>query len=211
MADKQSPETEARILAAARRVFVRKGTAGARMGDIAEEAGVNQALLHYYFRSKDRLATAVFTAEARQFLPTMAGILASDLPLPVKVERLVGGYIDAVRQRPYIPPYLFAELHHHPERLLALLEQALPAPPAVIVGGFIARIQAQIDAEVAAGRMRPITAPHFVVNLLGLCVFPFLARPMLAIGMGMDDGAFERFLDERKRDLPGFILRGAGP
>ena len=202
------PETEARILEAAHRVFVRKGTAGARMQDIAEEAGVNQALLHYYFRSKDRLATAVFTRAASRFVPGIVGTLQSDAPLAGKIERIVHAYIDIVRERPFIPPYLFAELHHHPERLMHLLEQALPAPPTQIVGGLVARLQAEIDDEVVAGRMRPITAPQLLLNILGLCVFPFLARPILGMGLEMDDPAFAQLLDERRRELPGFILRG---
>lgn len=208
MPDQHAPDTEARILEAAHRVFLRKGTAGTRMVDIAEEAGVNQALLHYYFRSKERLATAVFIKAASRFLPTLAGLVGADMPLPDKVEAIVHAYIDIVRERPFIPPYLFAELHHHPERLIQVLEKALPAPPAAIVGGMVQHLQLQIDAEVAAGRMRPIAAAQLLVNVLGLCVFPFIARPMLAVGLAMDDVAFARFLDERREELPGFILRG---
>src|SRR5829696_1324442 len=82
-------DTEQRILEAARRVFVQRGTAGARMQEIAEEAGVNQALLHYYFRSKDGLAATVFSEAASRLLPTIVRILGSDESLEGKVERFV--------------------------------------------------------------------------------------------------------------------------
>lgn len=211
MTDKESSDTEARILDAAHRVFTRKGTAGARMQDIAEEAGVNQALLHYYFRSKDRLATEVFRRVATQLMPRVASTLVSDVPLADKIERIVHAYIDTIRERPFVPAYIVAELHHHPDRLIELLEQSLPAPPAMVVGGMLARLQAQIDAEAAAGRLRPIAAPHLILNTIGLCVFPFLARPMIAVALAADEAAFDRLLDERRRDLPGFILNALRP
>src|SRR5436190_20088600 len=80
--------TEQRILDAAHTVFVRSGTAGARTQEIAREAGVNSALLHYYFRSKERLAQAVFTRAASQLFPTVLRILASDAALKDKVEQV---------------------------------------------------------------------------------------------------------------------------
>src|SRR3954454_19195781 len=82
-------DTEQRILEAAHAVFVRRGTAGARMQEIAAEAGANQALLHYYFRTKDRLAQAAFERAASQLLPAVIAVLASDLALDAKVTRVV--------------------------------------------------------------------------------------------------------------------------
>src|SRR5260221_12478809 len=81
-------DTEHRILDAAHAVFVRRGTAGARMQEIAAEAGVNQALLHYYFRSKDRLSKAAFERAPAQFMPAAIRVLASDAPLDAKVARI---------------------------------------------------------------------------------------------------------------------------
>src|SRR5918997_7044366 len=95
-------DTEERILDAARAVFVRHGTAGARMQEIAQEAGVNQALLHYYFRSKDRLAEAVFRQVAGRLLPTVFEILGSDLSIEEKVERFVSLYIDTLSRSPFL-------------------------------------------------------------------------------------------------------------
>src|SRR5690242_2930283 len=82
-------DTESRILDAAHRVFVRAGTAGARTQEIAKEAGVNSALLHYYFRTKERLAEAVFRRAAGQLMPAVIGILASDLALEEKIAQVI--------------------------------------------------------------------------------------------------------------------------
>src|SRR5215213_4804998 len=93
--------SEARILEAAKTVFVRRGTAGARMQEIAEEAGVNQALLHYYFRSKERLSEAVFQQVARQLFPRLLRTLGSDLSVDEKIDALVETYLDNVSRTPY--------------------------------------------------------------------------------------------------------------
>src|SRR6185369_14703328 len=90
----QNDGTEQRILDAAHAVFIRRGTAGARMQEIAEEAGVNKALLHYYFRSKDKLAEAVFVRAGRRLFPPVIAALMSDLPLEEKVRRVVEIEID---------------------------------------------------------------------------------------------------------------------
>src|SRR3954470_9902711 len=87
-------DTERRILDAAHRVFMRGGTAGARTQEIAAEAGVNSALLHYYFRTKERLATAVFHRAAGELFPAVAGILASDVSLEEKVRQVIAVELD---------------------------------------------------------------------------------------------------------------------
>src|SRR5436190_18987782 len=114
-------DTEGRILDAAHAVFVRRGTAGARMQEIAEEAGVNQALLHYYFRSKDRLAHAAFERAAGELLPAVLKILGSDAELDVKVRRVVELELDHLARAPYLPGYIISEITHHPERARQLI------------------------------------------------------------------------------------------
>jgi TetR/AcrR family transcriptional regulator len=204
-------ETEARILRAARTVFVRHGTAGARMQEIAEEAGVNQALLHYYFRSKDRLAQAVFRDVAGRMVPAIVAVFGSNSSIEQKVEQFVHLYIDVVRQSPFIPGYIVAELHFNPERLTALASEIAGAHPASVMQSFLPRLGAQIDEQVRIGAMRSIAPDQFLVNLVALSVFPFVARPVLRIVFGQDDAAFSRFLDERRKELPEFILNALRP
>lgn len=204
-------DTESRILDAARAVFVRSGTAGARMQEIAEEAGVNQALLHYYFRSKDQLAQAVFRDVAGRIIPSIVSVFASDDDIASKVEKFVHAYIDAVRMSPFIPGYILAELYFNPERMTALASDVAGAHPASVMQLFLPRLRAQLEAQAAIGAMRPITPEQFLVNLIALCVFPFAARPVLRIVLGQDDAAFNRFLDERRAELPDFILNALRP
>src|SRR5678816_3035372 len=96
-------ETEQKILDAARTVFIRQGTSGARMQEIAQEAGVNQALLHYYFRSKERLSEAVFSEAATRMFPMVIQILGSDATIEQKVEGIVTPYLDNMSRPPSLP------------------------------------------------------------------------------------------------------------
>jgi len=204
-------ESEQRILEAARKVFISRGTAGARMQEIAREAGVNQALLHYYFRSKERLAAAVFQQVAGKLLPGLIATLGSDLPLDEKIESVVALYLENMTRNPFLPGYVISELHHHPERAAQLLGGAIGADPRRIVPPAILKLKQQIDEAAAAGIIRSIDPQQFVVNLVSLCVFPFAARPMLSVIFGMDDVAFARFIEQRKTELPAFFRNALRP
>lgn len=202
---------ESRILEAARSVFIRRGTAGARMQEIAAEAGVNQALLHYYFRSKDQLAGAVFQQMTSRLFPALLQALMMDASIDEKVDRIVEVYHENLTKNPFLPGYVLSELHHHPERIQTLLARVGGHDPREVIPPMLARLAQQIGAEVAAGRMRPIDARQFVVNLVSLCIFPFAARPMLSMMLGLDDASFPAFIDERRRTLGAFYKSALRP
>ena len=197
-------QTRERILAAAHSVFLRLGTSKARTVDIAEEAGVNKALLHYYFSTKAKLADAVFAASVAQLIPRVFAILGDPVTsIEHKVREVVREQIDFHSARPYLAAYVVSELHTEPERLQSIVGSR-GRPP-------LDALAAQLDAESAAGRIRAISAETFVVNLMGLVVFPFIARPMLDVLLGLDAERFPAFLDERKHTLPAFFLASLRP
>lgn len=203
--------TEQRILEAARAVFLRRGTAGARMQEIAHEAGVNQALLHYYFRTKERLAGAVFQQIASRIFPALAKTLGADISLDEKIEHLIAIYLDNLSQNLFVPGYLISELHHHPERVQQLLSSVIGADPGILMPSLLKNLEKQINERVQEGTMRPIKPQQFIVNLISLCIFPFAARPMLLIVFGMDDAAFMRFNAQRRKELPDFFRNALRP
>lgn len=203
-------DTEGRILDAAHAVFVRRGTAGARMQDIAKEAGVNQALLHYYFRTKDRLAEAVFRRTAGQLFPQVVQVMASDAALEEKVAKVVDIEIDHLARTSELPGYIISELHHHPERARQLIAALTGATPEDVRPRVLLKLRQQIDTAVRTGRLRPIAPEQFLVNLLSLCVFPFAARPILMVLLGLTPQQFDRFIEERRDHLAAFFLRGLG-
>ena len=204
-------DTEARILHAARTVFIRRGTAGARMQEIAEEAGVNQALLHYYFRSKERLSEAVFRDTAGRMFPVLIQTLASDASIGEKVERIVEAYLDTLTRSPFLPGYVISELHHHPERIPQLISSATGIDLSSAMKPVLEKLDRQLASEARAGRVRRISAQQFLANLLSLCVFPFAAQPMLRAAFGLDDDGFAKFIAQRRKELPQFILNALAP
>jgi TetR/AcrR family transcriptional regulator len=205
------PETEARILDAAHAVFLRRGTAGARMQEIADEAGVNKALLHYYFRSKERLAEAVFMRAARRLLPPVLAVLASDASIEDKVRRVVDHELTVLSETPDLPGYVLSEMHHRPDRLEQVMASLAGAHPGAVLPRVLGTLARQIDEEVRAGRMRPVQPEQFLVNLISLCMYPFAARPMLTVLLGRGAEGFEAFIEERRRSLPDFFLGALRP
>lgn len=204
-------DTEQLILEAARTVFLRRGTEGARMQEIAREADVNQALLHYYFRSKERLSAAVFQQIASRIFPALVQVLSADISLDEKIDGVIGVYLDNLSRNPFVPGYLISELHHHPERVQQLLAGAIGADPQAVLPSLLKKLEKQIDERVRAGTMRRIQPHQLVINLISLCIFPFAARPMLSIVFGMDDAAFARFIGQRRKELPDFVRNALRP
>lgn len=181
------------------------------MSEIAEEADVNQALLHYYFSSKADLARAVFRGAARQLFPRVIRTLLSDASLEEKVRLVVEIEIDFLLGHPQLPGYVLSELSHYPERVDELFEALAGWPPGDIAPEVMGRLKRQLDAAAEAGALRPVEPETFVVNLISLCIFPFAACPMISAIAGLDEAGFEAMMRRRKRELPGFFLRGLRP
>ena len=204
-------DTETRILDAAHTVFMRRGTAGARMTEIAREAGVNHALVHYYFRSKQRLAEAVFRRAIGQFFPVMICVFASDAPLEEKVRLVAAAQIDMLLKNRYLPGYLLAELNHYPERAEQLLSVMSGTTPANVRARLLGTLGKQLEEAAGSGAIRAIRPQEFVLNLVSMVVYPFAARPLVMAIMGMDDATFTAVMEERKQAIPAFFLAALRP
>lgn len=204
--------TERAILDAAHRVFLRRGTAGARMQHIAREAGVNPALLHYYFRSKSRLAHAVFQRAALELLPPLVALLGNPtVALEEKITRVVHHELDQLSRTPYLPGYILSELTHHPERCEQLLELITGMRARGIGEPVVAVLGAQLEEAARSGRMRPIAPEDFLATVMSLCVFPFAARPLMSVLFTWDAEAWTRFVARRRAELPDLIRAALRP
>ncbi len=197
MVDKKK-ETEEQIFEAAERVFQRDGYAGARMQDIADEAGINKSMLHYYYRSKEKLFQKVFQEGMRQFFPVIFNVLSSDLALIPKIEALVEAYYTKFEEKPHLPSFIIHEMNQHPDRFKEFMKTTSFRIPEQFIK--------QIQAEMEAGTMRRMDVREFLINTIGLCVFPLVARPMIEVVLGINDEQFGMFLEKRKKELPKFIL-----
>ena len=200
----QDQETRDRILDAAHRVFTRRGTAGSRTQEIADEAGVNKALVHYYFGTKAALADAIFEQALAALQPLIWGILGDPArTLEQKVAAIVEAQMEFHTARPYFAGYLVSELYAEPHRIARLMGKRGPVPLDVL--------RAQLREAARAGRIRPTRAEQFVATMMGLLIFPFAVRPALCHLLQMDERAWQTFVEERRRLLPGFVMAGLRP
>ena len=181
------------------------------MREIAEEAGVNKALLHYYFRSKSKLAEAVFRRAAQRLLPPVLEILRSEAPIDEKVRGVVEVELSQLARNPYLPGYILSELAHHPERAPQLVETMAGMPVESFAPQVRETLGRQLEEAARRGDLRPISPEDFVVNLIALCIFPFAARPMLGVVLGLEGTRFRDFIEARKDSLPAFFLRALEP
>jgi TetR/AcrR family transcriptional regulator len=189
--------TEQVILEAARKIFINKGLAGARMQEIADEAGINKALLHYYFRGKDQLFEAVFAQVVAGFLPVIKNVLEATMPFREKIILFVDTYVEILLANPHIPAFVIQELNTDPSRFVDKLKN-FGINPTILFE--------QIKLEVESGLIRNIEGDHFIVNILGLCIFPFIARPIVQGMLLKSDEEYELFLKARKKEIVQFVM-----
>ena len=197
--NKKDSTTEARLLAAAKKVFTTKGLAGARMQDIADEAGINKAMLHYYFRDKDKLFEVIFLEEANKFFPKINRIFESDLPLFEKIEQFVNEYIDEMVENPYLPWFILNELNRDADQFLSKIWDIKNRPNP-------AKLLQQIEKEVKKGTIKKVNPMHLLMNLLSMTIFPFIARPMIERNLQMPAAQFDKMIAERRKEVPKFII-----
>jgi len=197
-------DTKTRIVDAADEIFVRRGIDGARMQDIADHAGVNKALLHYYFRSKANLARAVWLRIASSFVPGILEMMTSDVSLGDKIDRFVDAYDTMLTRHPYLLAYVISESARHPD----LVEDFYSSERRQGARRMIDKLQEQIDAHVKAKKIAPVSAEQFFVTLASSCLFPFAARPMITEALGLGPTGVREFMKRRRRDLPAFLKRG---
>lgn len=194
-------DTEKAILEAARKVFTHKGYAAARMEDIAQEAGMNRALLHYYFRSKDRMFDLVFEQRVREFFVGVAQIMAGPLTLFEKIRAVVEHDIDMIRTQPDLPLFIMQELTQNPDRLIAIAKHS-GVGPATMMKAFKIQVKAAVDKKL----IRPIDGGQLLINIMSLCVYPFVAKPMIKAVQELDDAQFDKMIKKRKQEVTDFII-----
>lgn len=192
--------TEHRILEAARRVFHAKGMHGARMQDIADQAGINKAMLHYYFRSKDQLFEAVFREALQQAFPKFEELWGSDKPLVRKIELFVHGYLDVLINHPFLPAFVLHEINQDPEQF-----ERLFLPKGAVAGNK--RFLQQVTEEIKKGKIKPIDPRQLLVNMMSLCIFPFAAKPLICKMTAMSEKDFRQFIEQRKQLIPALIIQ----
>ncbi len=189
MENSGEPGTQAKILAAAEEVFMRDGFDGARMQVIAETAGINKALLHYYFRSKQRLFEEIVHKRIGTFLPKITASLASKTTVEERIEAFIDAYLKLLTANPHLPMFVLLSIHKNPAFVKNLPRQ------------LFEQITAFFKAEMAAGRMKKVDPSHFLLSIVSMCIFPFVARNLARHMMGKTEAEYAVFLSKRKSEI----------
>lgn len=182
--------TEQNILKAAISIFQKKGMAGARMQEIADEASINKAMLHYYFRNKQQLFEAVFMQAFQKLAPQLNLIFASEEDIFEKIRKFTASYIDFILENPYLPAFIIQELNNNPEFVVKFMSHDGKPDP----GPFLKQIEAEIQAE----NIKNIPPKQLLLNLLSLTIFPFVGEVMIKVVMNISDTEFQQMIKERK-------------
>jgi TetR/AcrR family transcriptional regulator len=196
--DTTATTTEFRILEAAKKVFIQQGLEGTSMQQIADEAGINKSLLHYYFRSKEKLFGEVFSYAFQYFVPQLKDIMTSNNTIIVKIEKLVSEYMDLLMRHEFIPAFVLHEINRDPERIFQIMQSSGVRPSL-----FLNQFQEEMDK----GHIRAIDPKQLIINILSMCIFPIAAKPLIQrLFFENKDHAYQQFLEERKKAVADFII-----
>lgn len=188
--------TEERIRLAAIKVFTEKGFEATKTRDIAAEAAINIASLHYYYRSKEKLFEWVIGETMGRFSGLLDKVLNGPSPLHEKIRAFAPAYIDFLKENPFLPLFILSESQRNLPILDEMMNdrQSLPA------------LEQQLEELIAAKQIRPISVHNFMVNLMGLVIFPFLSKSLLQLKTGLEETAYLEMLEVRKTLIPEIII-----
>lgn len=192
-------DTESTILEVARKHFVQNGYAGARTQEIADEAGINKAMVHYYFRTKEKLYQEVVVHTLNQLIPKIAKAMESDGTFEQRLEKIVATYIDVLTEQPDIPFFIMSELSQKRERFVEELKKRSSNFPSIY--SFIA----QMMEDMEAGKIRAMPPHHLLLNIISMTVFPFMAKPVFLTLLDLPEESFRTIMEERKVVIIDFI------
>lgn len=199
-------DTEALILQAAEREFLEKGYSGAKTTAIAQAAGVTHAMLHYYFRTKDKLFEKIVADKMDKLKRVMFGVIGNpDLPLRERLKQGVEQHFDFIAENPHLPRFIFNELHEHPERIDQVKNSI-----ASIAAKAITTLQNEIDQKAAKGECNHVDARMLMLDIASLNLFPFIAAPLISSSFGKLFEGREEFLEMRKKENVRTVLGKLG-
>lgn len=202
----QTKDMEKTILEAATKLFLEKGFASTSTTEIAKEVGCNQALVHYYFRTKERLFEAVFAEKFQKFATNILEINKGDLSFEEKLRLKVESHFDMLLDNPKLPMLIAYEMNTNPDRLTSMKEK-LGDLPSIVFANF----QTELDTEFEKGNIRKIMVLDLIFNILALNLSVFIIGPIMKSFAGLSDEEFKILIDHRKSENVNTILRSLRP
>lgn len=192
-------QTEKRILEAAKKIFHLKGFSGTRMQEIADDAGINKAMLHYYFRNKRKLFEAIFIEGVSRIFPKIKELLETELPLFEKIRVFVKSYISLLQENIYLPGFVINEVNQNPDLFIKLIHRN--------ESFFLKKFYSDIKEAQKKDLIIDIEPAMLVTNIASMCIFPILAKPVLSTILNMSEEEYYEFLERRKSEIAEFVIK----
>jgi TetR/AcrR family transcriptional regulator len=199
-------ETEAKIIQAATDVFLEKGKDGARMQEIAQKADINKAMLHYYFRSKDKLYETVFRERVFKFLDELFSSVPATDDIKVVLKQFTENYLDLISSHPELVRFIMWEIKQGGQYMSDALGD-IADKHGFAKFPFLEKVQNAINT----GTIRPLDPLHLIISVLGMCVYPFIAQPLLENAIPGVRVSSPVFLQKRKEEIFSLIWQGIQP
>lgn len=207
MAETTYSDTEEKIFLAALEEFSRNGRQGARMQDIADRAGINKALIHYYFRSKDRLYSEVFAFVIRRYFLKMGETMRPGDSFESTLRHFVDHYIDLLDEHPALPFFILRDIAEGAPVLAEKLSEIV-IPHA---GNVPKRFTESFEQAADDGEIRALDPVQTLITVMGACIYYFAGYPVLSVVMPRMKRQRRRFLQERKEHIFDIIYYGLKP
>jgi len=192
-------QTEEKIFEAATEVFVEKGMDGARMQDIADHAGINKSLLHYYYRTKDKLFNAVFEKIAGQMFKKFAPVFDEKLSLEAKIRFFFREHITFLQNNPRLPAFLLNEINRNPARIKKLIRN-------IDIEQLWNMLEMQHKDELIKYNITRKSIPQLMTSMAAISIFPFAARGILEAIFEKMEISYDNYVEERKEFAADFVI-----
>lgn len=198
---KNDIETQEKIFKAATAVFEEKGFAAARMQEIADKAGINKALLHYYFHSKEHLFEAVFQPLMKKMFEKILSVFTMEISFEEKIRLYFNEHINIIAKTPRLPLFLLNEISHNPDLVRGITETLKYDQ----VSEIIFKMHSE---EMKEYGITENDLPQLIITIVSLAIFPFAARDVIKIMMSQigDKQSFNAFMRERKVFAAEFVI-----
>lgn len=201
-------QMEDRIKAVAQQLFLEQGFAATSTTQIAREAGCTQALVHYYYRTKENLFRQIFLEQIQAAMDVVVRSLNNDVPFDEFLGNAISLYFDTLMKDPRLPYFALEELVSNPERRKYLRENIVKKPQYAM---YYMQLDARVRHEQQAGRLVQVDTSDIIFSVASLTVFNFIGLPMYRDLLERNDEQVREFLLHRKKEVIRLILNGLKP
>ena len=204
---KHADNLEPKILAAAEELFIEKGFAATSTTDIAKRVGCNQSLVHYYFRTKEKLFQGIFQQKV-ELLLGQANQYSWEGSFFQVLEQVVTIYFEMLKNNRRLPFFIINELIANEERRTFIREHIIQN---VVRQRAYYHVDKIIQGEVVKGTLRPIATIDLILNVGSMAVGSFIILPIYKDWLAKTDDEIDEFITHRKEEVIRMAINGLKP